>query len=105
MIHCIMSDCIIARGANHQALVGDAVTRSHEDVLRMFLNQVEELEEDKVDEIVEMGVEDLLEEQLEKVIGVCVQILGMERPSKEKVEEVVEVVREYKPKTKGQGPS
>ena len=105
MIHCIMSDCIIARGENHQALVGDAVTQSHEDVLRMFLNQVEELEEDEVDEIMEMGVEDSLEEQLEKVIEGCVQILRMERPSKEKVEEVVEVVREYKPKTKGQGPS
>ena len=108
MIHCIISDCIIARGENHQALAGDALTQSHEDILRMFLKQVEELEEDKVDEIMEIGVGDSLEELLVKAIEGCVQILRMERPSKEKVNEVVEVVevvREYKPKTKGQGPS
>ena len=97
-IHRIMSDRIIARGENHPALVGDAVTRSHEEVLWMFLNQVEGLEEDEVDEIVEMGVEDSLEELLEKVIEGCVQVLGMERPSQEKVEEALEAVREYKPK-------
>ena len=61
----------------------------------MFLNQVEGLEEDEVDEIVEMGVEDSLEELLEKVIEGCVQVLGMERPSQEKVEEALEAVREY----------
>ena len=89
-----MSDRIIARRENHPVLVGDAVTRSHEDVLRMFLNQVEELEEDEVDEIVEIGVEDSLEELLEKDIEGCVQVLGMERPSKEEVE-ALEAVREY----------
>ena len=94
MIHRIMSDRIIARGVNHQGLVGDVETRSHEDVLWMFLNQGEELEEDEVDEIVEMAVEDSLEEQLEKAIEGCVQVLGMERPSKEEVE-ALEAVREY----------
>ena len=89
-----MSDRIIARGENHPALVRDTLTRSHEDVLRMFLNQVEELEEDEVDEIVEMGVGDLLEELLEKAIEGCVQVLGMERPSKEEVE-ALEAVGEY----------
>ena len=89
-----MSDRVIVRRENHPALVGDAVTRSHEDVLRMFLNQVEELEEDEVDEIVEMGVGDSLEELLEKAIEGCVQVLGMERPSKEEVE-ALEAVGEY----------
>ena len=98
VIHRIMSDRIIARRESHQALVGDAVTRSHEDVLRMFLNQVEELEEDEVDEIVEMGVGDSHEELLEKAIQRCVRVLGIERPSQEKVEEALEAVREYKPK-------
>ena len=93
-IHRVMSDRIIARRENHPVLVGDAVTRSHEDVLRMFLNQVEELEEDEVDEIVEIGVEDSLEELLEKDIEGCVQVLGMERPSKEEVE-ALGAVREY----------
>ena len=86
-----MSDRIIARGENHKALVGDAVTRSHEDVLWMFLNQVEELEEDEVDEIVGLGVEYSLEELLEKAIEGCVQVLGMERPSNG----ALEAVREY----------
>ena len=94
MIHRMMGDRIIARGENHQALVGDTVKRSHEDVLWMFLNQVEELEEDEVDEIVEMGAGDSLEELLEKAIEGCVQVLGMERPSREEVE-ALEAVGEY----------
>ena len=52
------------------------------------LNQVEELKEDEVDEIVGMGVEDSLEEQLEKAFEGCVR---MERPSKNKVKEALEV--------------
>ena len=55
------------------------------------LNQVEELKEDEVDEIVGMGVEDSLEEQLEKAFEGCVGIPGMERPSKNKVKEALEV--------------
>ena len=68
VIHRIMSDRIIARRESHQALVGDAVTRSHEDVLKMFLNQVEELEEDEVDEIVEMGLGDSLRSCWRKIL-------------------------------------
>ena len=63
------------------------MTRSHKHVL----NQVEEPEEDEVEEIVGMGVEDLLEEQLEKAFEGCVWIPGMERPSKNKVKEALEV--------------
>lgn len=93
-----MGDRILARGDNHQALVGDAVTRSHEDVLWMFISQVEELEEMEVDEVVEMGVEDSLEELVEKAIEGCVRILGVERPSKERIEEALEMVNAYKAK-------
>ena len=60
------------------------MTRSHKHVL----NQVEEPLEDEVEEIVGMGVEDLLEEQLGKAFEVCVR---MERPSKNKVKEALEV--------------
>ena len=38
-----------------------------------------------------IGVEDLLEEQLGKAFEVCVRIPGMERPSKNKVKEALEV--------------
>ena len=63
------------------------MTRSHKHVL----NQVEEPEEDEVEGIVGIGVEDLLEEQLGKAFEVCVRIPGMERPSKNKVKEALEV--------------
>ena len=56
-----------------------------------ILNQVEELKEDEVDEIVGMGVEDSLGEQLEKAFEGCVRIPRMERPSKNKVKEALEV--------------
>ena len=44
-----------------------------------------------VDEIVGMGVEDSLKEQLEKAFEGCVWIPRMERPSKNKVKEALEV--------------
>ena len=77
----------ITRGENHQALTGNAVAWSHKHIL----NQVEELKEDEVDEIVGVGVEDSLEEQLEKAFKGCVRIPGVEKLSKNKVEEALEV--------------
>ena len=56
-----------------------------------ILNQVEELKEDEVDEIMGVGVEDSLEEQLEKAFKGCVRIPGMESLSKNKVEKALEV--------------
>ena len=56
-----------------------------------ILNQVEELKEDEVDEIVGVGVEDSLEEQLEKAFKGCVRIPGVEKLSKNKVKEALEV--------------
>ena len=55
------------------------------------LNQVEELKEDEVDEIMGIGVKDSLEEQLEKAFEGCVRIPRMERLSKNKVKEALEV--------------
>ena len=56
-----------------------------------ILSQVKELKENKVDEIVGIGVGDLLEEQLEKAFEGCVGIPGMERPSKNKAKKALKM--------------
>jgi len=100
MVHRIMGDRVVARGDNHQSLRADTVTNSHEDVLWMFLTQMEALEDDEVDVTVEMSVEDTLEQAVNKAIDGCVRVLGVERPSKERVDEALQVAMGYAPKTK-----
>jgi tRNA ligase len=95
-----MGDRVLARGDNHQSLRADTVTNSHEDVLWMFLTQMEELEDDEVDVMVAMSVEDTLEQAVNKAIDGCVRVLGVERPSKERVDEALQVAMGYAPKTK-----
>lgn len=98
-VHRIMSDRVLTRGDNHQTLRADA-TKSHEEVIWMFLNQIEELEHDEVDDIVEMDIEDTLEQAVSKAIDGCVAVLGLERPRQEKIEEALQVATGYAPKTK-----
>lgn len=100
MIHRIMGDRVLARGDNHQSLRADTVAMAHEDVIWMFLNQMEELDDDEVDVSVKMGVEDTLEQAVYKAIDGCVKVLGVERPNKEKVDEALQVAMGYAPKTK-----
>jgi len=73
---------------------------AHEDVIWMFLNQMEELGDNEVDVSVEMSVEDTLEQAVNKAIDGCVKVLGVERPNKEKVDEALRVAMGYAPKTK-----
>ena len=105
MIHHIMSNHIMARGDNQRPLVRDAITQSHGDALRIFLSRLEECEEGEVDGIVEIRDGISLEKWLIEAIEGCVWIPWMERRSEKKVEEVLEVVKEYKLKTQGRGPS
>ena len=81
------------------------MTRSHEDALRIFLSRFEEREEGEVDGIVEIRDGSSLEKWLVEAIEGCVRIPWVERRSEKKVEEVLEVVKEYKLKTQGRGPS
>lgn len=61
---------------------------------------MEELEADEVDDIIEMKIEDSLEQAVNKAIDGCVDVLGLERPSKEKIDEALEVATGYAPKMK-----
>jgi tRNA ligase len=66
----------------------------------MFLTLMEELEDVEVDVSVEMSVLDTLEQAVNKAIDGCVNVLGVERPNKEKVDEALQVAMGYAPKTK-----
>ncbi|GBE89261.1 RNA ligase-domain-containing protein [Sparassis latifolia] len=99
-IHRICGDRVLARGANHQTLRGDALTKSHEDVIWQFLRQAEELQDSEVDVSVEMDLEETLEEAIKRAVDACVRILGVPMPDQEKLGEALAVARGYAPKTK-----
>ncbi|KAI0341315.1 hypothetical protein BDW22DRAFT_1358802 [Trametopsis cervina] len=100
-IHRICGDRIIARGDNHQSLQADPTTKSHEDVIRMFLRQFEELLDNEVDESIEMDVEESLEDALARAVDACVRIFGVPKPSTEQMGQALAVARAYGPSTKG----
>jgi tRNA ligase len=72
----------------------------HEDVLWMFITQMEPLQDDEVDVTVEMSVEDTLEQAVDKAVDGCVRILGVERPSGEDINEALQVAMGYAPTSK-----
>ncbi|KAF7790591.1 hypothetical protein EIP86_001547 [Pleurotus ostreatoroseus] len=98
-IHRICGDRVLARGDKHQTLHADAVGKSHEEVLWMFLQQSEELNEDEVDVSVDMNVEEPLEDALARAVDACVRILGVSRPSVEQMGAALAAARAYEPKT------
>ncbi|KAI0074230.1 hypothetical protein K474DRAFT_1665656 [Panus rudis PR-1116 ss-1] len=96
IIHSICAERIAARGVNHQSLIS---SDEHEAILWRFINQSEELAEDEVDVSVEMDVREDVEKALKRVVNVLVDVLGVERPSDEKIHEALEAAKSYKPKT------
>ncbi|KLO10607.1 RNA ligase [Schizopora paradoxa] len=99
-IHRVCSDRVNQRGDNHQSLVADAVSKKHEEVIWMFINQSEELGEDEVDDIVDMDIEDDFEHNLDRAIDACVRILGLPKPSAEKIGQAMAAARGYAPTEK-----
>lgn len=99
-IHRICSDRIIARGDNHQSLHADTLAKTHEDILWQFLHHAEELTDVEMDETVEMDLSENLEEALARAVDACVRILGVERPSQERMGEALAAARAYTPSTK-----
>lgn len=99
-IHRLCGDRILSRGDRHQTLLADAETKSHEDVLWQFIRDREELGDNEVDASIEMEVEDSLEAAVSRAVDGCVQILGLQKPSQERIDEAVQIAREYEPKTK-----
>ncbi|KAJ6455563.1 RNA ligase [Mycena vitilis] len=118
--HRICSARIAARGANHQSLRPDPspdAQASHERVVWMFVNQTEGLAPAEVDEVIEMPLRDAGEGGLEECVKVAVEgvvrVLGLPKPSDEKVAEGVGVptataadvaASDDKRKKKGKGP-
>lgn len=97
-VHRICGDRIVARGDNHQSLRADAVGKTHEDVIWMFLQQAEELLAGEVDEAVDMDIEAPLEDALARAVDACVRILDLPRPSAEQMGQALAAARGYAPK-------
>lgn len=100
IIHRIMGDRVLARGDNHQSLRADTVAKAHEEVIWMFINQMEELDDSEVDITVEMSIEDTLKQAVDKAVDACVSVLGLTRPSQEQIDEALQIAIGYTPKTK-----
>jgi len=96
-IHRTCADRILARGANHQTLHGDADAKSHEDVLWQFLRNTESLNDGEADETIEMDISEDLEQTLARAIDGVVRVLGLPRPDLERVGVALAKARAYKP--------
>ena len=96
-IHRTCADRILARGANHQTLHGDADAKSHEDVLWQFLRNTEPLDDGEADETIEMDIGEDLEQTLARAIDGVVRVLGLPRPDLERVGVALAKARAYKP--------
>ena len=101
-IHRICGDRVLQRGDNHQSLRGDSLSKSHEEVIWMFINSTQALAPVpyEVDDIVEMKLGESLEDAVKRAVEGCVAVMGLEMPSDEKIQEALDVVRGYAPKGK-----
>ncbi|KAI5121983.1 hypothetical protein M0805_001816 [Coniferiporia weirii] len=96
MVHRICSDRVLGRGDKHQSLRADDA-RQYEQVIWMFIGQLDELADSEVDEVVEMDIEDDLERNLDTAVDACVRVLGVPKPSAEEVGRALAAAREYAP--------
>ncbi|KAL0957939.1 hypothetical protein HGRIS_000120 [Hohenbuehelia grisea] len=99
-IHHLACDRILARGPSHQTLVADrTAARAHEAVVWMFIEQAQELGTGECDEEILMNISDDLDQGVRRAVdGVC-RVLGLPKPSEEKIVEAVERAKGYAPKT------
>ncbi|KAG5650633.1 hypothetical protein H0H81_011530 [Sphagnurus paluster] len=98
-VHRICGDRVTQRGENHQTLRPDEHA-GHEEVIWMFLNTREELAESEVDAVLEMEVEETMEQAVRRAVDGCVRILGLDRPSEDKIAEALDAIDAYAPKVK-----
>ncbi|KAF8799416.1 hypothetical protein BYT27DRAFT_7263948 [Phlegmacium glaucopus] len=99
-IHRICGDRVQERGDNHQSLRADTSTKSHEEVIWMFINSTQELTLSEVDNVIEMELGESLEDAVRRAVQGCVSVLGLEMPSDEKIQEALDVVKGYAPAVK-----
>ncbi|EGN92568.1 hypothetical protein SERLA73DRAFT_99105 [Serpula lacrymans var. lacrymans S7.3] len=96
----ICGDRVFSRGDNHQSLRADKITKSHEDAIWQFLKGYEELSDNEMDVTIEMNVEETPEQAIRRAVDGCVDILGLERPSEEKISEAAQLAMGYVPRSK-----
>ena len=96
----VCGDRIIDRGDKHQSLRADKVGKSHENVIWEFMKQTEELTDSEVDASIDMNIGDSLEAAVARAVDGCVNILGLERPSQEQIDEAIAVAKAYTPAAK-----
>ena len=96
-IHRICSDRIQRRVDNHQTLPADSSSNSHDDLLWLFINTAEELTPSEVDNVVEMKLGESMEESVKRAVEGCVTVMGLEMPSDEKIQEGLEIAKNYIP--------
>ena len=99
-IHRICSDRIQQRIDNNPTLPADSSSHSHEDVTWLFINTAQELTPDEVDNVVEMKVGESMEESVKRAIEGCVSVMGLEMPSDAKIQEGLEIAKNYVPPVK-----
>ncbi|KAF8804425.1 hypothetical protein BYT27DRAFT_7169897 [Phlegmacium glaucopus] len=99
-IHRICGDRVQERGDNHQSLRADTSTKSHEEVIWMFINSTQELTPSEVDNVIEMELGESLEDAVRRAVQGCVSVMGLEMPSDEKIQEALDVVKGYAPAVK-----
>lgn len=106
LVHRVCAERIINRGSNHQTLRADTSSaRKHEDVVWMFLEQLQELTDGEVDDVVEMSVsqgdDEGLEEQIVRAAKGVAKILDLEEPSEKQIADAIKIVEGYSPQSKG----
>ncbi|KZO94493.1 hypothetical protein CALVIDRAFT_546271 [Calocera viscosa TUFC12733] len=96
-IHRLMSARLLARGENHQSLrAKEDNVKFHEEVLWKFITSADPLNEDEVDEVIDMDPRDGFEDNIRRAVKELAPLMGWELPSEEKLNEAIEVARNYK---------
>lgn len=76
------------------------VGKLHEDVIWQFILHTEPLADFEVDASIKMDVGEPLKAAVARAVDGCVNILGLERPSQEQIDEAVAVAKAYAPTKK-----
>ena len=104
-IHKLCCDRIIHRGDNHQSLLADRKNKKHEDILWQFITGTDELLGDEVDEQIVMDLTANLEDAVRTAAEGCARALGLPNPTRNAIEEALDVISKYTVITKRAVPS
>ncbi|WVQ72813.1 hypothetical protein IAR50_002373 [Cryptococcus sp. DSM 104548] len=93
----VLSDRIVARGDNHQTLRPDlSVEAEHEAIVGRFMRNYAPADPEMFETFLELSVLDSARESLDKVIEGLGRIIGLPKPSEEKVLAGIRAAEEYR---------